>query len=120
MYFSFVLPSIEYANIIWRGACITDLDKVERLHIDGMRLITGATKRSNRLKLYAETSWLTIRQRIDIATLIMTYKIVNNQVPIYLSSIFPIQNRYSKAKILRNSEDIGQSSGKYIRLLTFK
>ena len=39
-----------------------------------MRLITGATAKSNICNLYAETGWLPTKKRPDTAKLIMVFK----------------------------------------------
>ncbi len=43
---------MEYANVVWGGTYESDMLKLERIHIDGMRLVTGATARSNIANLY--------------------------------------------------------------------
>ena len=42
-YLSFVLPILEYGDKVWSGACDRDLDKLDKVHVRAMRLITGAT-----------------------------------------------------------------------------
>ena len=64
LYFSFVLPILEYANVVWGGVYDCDSCKIEQIHIDAMRLITGATARSNISELYKETSWLSTSDRL--------------------------------------------------------
>ena len=43
MYTSFVLSSILYACAVWGGTYESDISKFEKIQVDGMRLITGAT-----------------------------------------------------------------------------
>ena len=45
MYKAFVLPSLEYANVVWGGSYDSDILKLEIIHVDAMRLVTGATAR---------------------------------------------------------------------------
>ena len=75
MYESFVLPIMQYAYIVWGGSYDTDMIKLEKIHIDGMRLVTGATAHSNTSLLYTETSWPSSRDRCNNAMLVMLYKI---------------------------------------------
>ena len=89
MYKSFVLPTMEYAMVVWGGTYDSYLLKLEKIHIDGMRLICGATARSNIANLYAETSMLSISERRDHSMLIMLYKIKNGMAPDYLLNILP-------------------------------
>ena len=73
IYESFILPTMEYANIVWGGTSNTDLAKLENLHQDAMRCITGATARSNIAKLYTDTQWYCIKNEIfkNVKTLIV-------------------------------------------------
>ena len=71
-----------------------------------MRLVTGATSRSNIQKLYAETGWLSIRSRIDMAMIVMLFKIKNHLSPNYLFELLPQQNATYICYSLRNNENI--------------
>ena len=42
-YISYVLPILEYGDVLWSGACDYELAKLDRVHIRAMRIITGAT-----------------------------------------------------------------------------
>ena len=61
MYRYFVQPSMEYANVVWGGSYDTDILKLENIHIDAMRLITGATARSNIQNLHYELGAYTVK-----------------------------------------------------------
>ena len=87
MYTSFVLPTMEYANIVWGGSYDCDIMKLETIHIDANRLITGATARSNIVSLYDEVNFQTVGTRIQNSSLIMMYKIVNELAPTYLLNL---------------------------------
>ena len=112
MYNSFVLPVMEYAIVVWGGTFDSDLLKLEKIHVDGMRLVTGATARSNIANLYKETSFLSIRERRDNATLIMLYKIKNNLAPDYLFHLIPQENHELIRYNLRNNADIAMPLAK--------
>lgn len=104
MYNSFVLPTMEYANILWGGSYESDLSKLEKIHIDGMRLVTGATANSNIGNLYNESSWQTIRQRCEDTTVIMMYKIQNDIAPGYLKEIVPENQTNPRYNLRQNFE----------------
>ena len=84
MYNSFVLPTMEYTNIIFRGTYDSDISKLEKIHINGMRLVSGATARSNIATLYMDTAWQSISERRGHSMLKMLFKIKNNLAPEYL------------------------------------
>ena len=106
MYNSFILPVMEYANVVWGGAFDCDIAKLEKIHVDGMRLVTGATARSNIRKLYEETAWIPIRQKCENAMVIMMFKMKNNLSPDYLYDLLPEMNNEVIHYNLRNNNDL--------------
>jgi hypothetical protein len=106
MYNSFVLPVMEYANVIWGGTYESDMLKLERIHTDGMRLVTEATARSNIANLYSDTCWNSIHGRCNNAMLVMMYKILKKTAPEYLADLLPPENNELIGYDLRNSQNI--------------
>lgn len=88
-YISYVLPIIEYGDVVWSGANDQELDKLDRVQIRAMRIITGATERSNINALYEELGWHKLATRRHIHRLVWMYKIINNISPQYLTDIIP-------------------------------
>ena len=103
MYTSFVRPVMEYGNAVWGGSYDSDIDKLERINIAAMRLITGATSNSSIAKLYEETALLSIPQRIENAMLILLFRIIKGQSPNYLTRLLPASVGESNQYSLRNS-----------------
>ena len=58
MYKSYILPVLEYSNVVWGDVTDYDKEKVEKIQIKALRLITGACARSNRQNLYQESNLL--------------------------------------------------------------
>ena len=54
-----------------------------------MRLLTGAPSNSNITMLYEETSFNSVKERIQISTLNMFYNIINSLAPAYFSALIP-------------------------------
>ena len=71
MYSSLILSTMDYGNEVWGGSYDSDISKLEKIHIQGMRIITGATYRSNISKLYEDTGFYNIRCRCQKAVLTM-------------------------------------------------
>lgn len=92
IYESFILPTMEYANIVWGGTSDVDLAKLEKIHVDAMRCITGATARSNIANLYTDTQWYSTKDRICNNIQTMMFKIKNNLAPNDLKVLIPIPN----------------------------
>ena len=97
MYTSFVRSTLDYASVVWGGTYKSDFMLLEKIQVDAMRLITGATARSNRLKLYQEIPFLTIKQRVSNTILTMMFKIKSGLCPTYLSNLIIVneQPRYN-------------------------
>ena len=87
MYRSFVLPSMEYAIAVWGGSYDSDIDKLERIHVDAMRLIVGATARSSIANVLNEMGANTFQNRINVTTLVMLFRIIKVDAPGYLTDI---------------------------------
>ena len=106
IYFAFILPVAEYGKIVWGGSCDTHIDKIEKIHVDAMRFVTGATARSSIQRLYSETGWQSIRSRIDMAKIVMLFKIKNQSAPNYLYELLPKDNVDLICYNLRNNDNI--------------
>ena len=106
MYKSFVMPVLEYGLIVWGGTYNTDILKLERIQLDALRLISGATARSSMAAVYKETSFVSIRERIDYLSLVMLYRIKNDLSPDYLKCLLPADNTEVIHYNLRNNRNI--------------
>ena len=106
LYFSFIRPILEYGDVVWQGASHSDLRKLDVIQVEAMRLVSGAPFRSNIDSLYMELGWQNLQERRQEHILIMMFKIINNHVPEYLTSLIPplVGNRTNYQ--LRNRYDI--------------
>ena len=102
---------MEYTDIVWFGAPFSLLAKLDQIVVEAMRLITGATARTNIDNLYKETGWQLLSKIHEIHILKIMYKITNNRAPQNLSDILPLQIK----EIPPNLERLRQ--GIYSRLL---
>ena len=117
MYKSFVMPVLEYGLIVWGGTYDTDILKLERIQLDALRLISGATARSSMAAVYKETSFVSIRERIDYLSLVMLYRLKNDLSPDYLKCLLPANNTDIIHYNLRNNRNIKLP---FSRLETFR
>ena len=95
-----------YAIEVWGGSFDSHLLKLEQIIVDGMRLVTGATARSNIANLYLETSWQSFAERRDGVMLVMIYKVKNNLAPNYLTELLPHENQNEPTYNLRNKKNL--------------
>lgn len=89
IYFSFIRPSLEYADILWAGASDTDLSKLDKLQSEAIRCITGATANSSLQLLREETMWQSLSERRDYHCLQFMFKLTKGEGPRYLSTLLP-------------------------------
>ena len=107
-YMSFVLPIMEYGDVVWAGSPDCDLEKLDKVHIRAMRIITGATERSNINSMYEDLGWVSLSRRRLIHRLTLFYKITNNMTPQYLADIVPPTVGDRQIYNLRSRDNITQ------------
>ena len=88
IYKSFILPCLDYGDILYFNTFQTELDRLDRIHMDAMRVVCGATARSSVTALYRETGWRPLKIRRHLHVITMMYKIVKGLVPVSLRAIF--------------------------------
>jgi hypothetical protein len=87
IYNSFIRPKMEYGNILFAGAPKYILDKLNKIEIEAIKIITGATKGTSHAKLYIEYGKASILKRRNLNVICMLHKIHNNAAPKYLTDI---------------------------------
>jgi hypothetical protein len=103
IYYSFIRPKLEYASQIWDNCSQRDSLELEKFQLDLARTITGARKGTSHELLYNETNWCTLAERRHSNKLKYFIKIVNNEVPAYLSELLP-EKIGTKRPTSRNAE----------------
>ena len=88
MYRSFILPQLDYADVIWDNCSLKLAEELESLHLDAIRTIIGAVRGTSHQKLYSESGFTTLRER-RFRHKIMYHKIVQENTHIH-----GIQNVY--------------------------
>ena len=108
IYFSFVRPVFEYADVVWGHAPRHQIyyDLLEKLQLEAARIVTGTNRSMSRVKLYEETSWEPLSIRREKHRLILFYKMVNGMAPSHLANLLPgvRHSRYN----LRNLNNLNQ------------
>ena len=75
--------SLEYADVVWDDCSESDSSLLEDLQIECARLVTGAMKGTNRVRLLRDASWVELSGRSKMHKLCLTYKMVNKLAPSY-------------------------------------
>ena len=105
IYLSFIRPSMEYGDVLFAGTYESDLSKLDKLQVDAMRIVSGATERSNIALLYDELGWPSLDQRRRNHCLSLQYKIVNGLTPEYLSNLIPYREEIEGERVLRSRDN---------------
>ena len=58
MYFSFIRPVLEYADIVWDNCTQQQINDLEKIQLEVGRIVSGITKLVVINKLYRELGWL--------------------------------------------------------------
>jgi hypothetical protein len=81
--FSFILPILEYGNVIWDNCTQNEANLLESLQVEAGRIIAGLRVNSSRSKLYSELGWESLYERREKQKLILLYKIISGLTPDY-------------------------------------
>ena len=107
MYKSFILPILDYADVVWDNCTQYQSDALEELQLDALRTITGAVRGTSHLSLYKETGFITLSERRKRHKLILYFKYVNNMLPEHINAKFPRlvseTNPYSRRRPLERN-----------------
>ena len=106
IYFSFIRPILEYADIIWDGCNQTMKARLERIHFEAARIITGASKLASIESLLTETGWDTLQNRRYKHKLILFHKMFHKQTPDYLASLVPFSAHEIHGRNTRNQHQL--------------
>ena len=89
MYFSFVRPKLEYANIVWSNLNQTQALQVELIQKRAGRIVSGAIRGTSSDTIYNELGWDSLGSRREQQQILFMHKVVNGLVPNYLSDLLP-------------------------------
>jgi hypothetical protein len=87
IYFSFIQPKLEYGDVLFAGAPVFEINKLDLIEKDAIRIITGVTFRCKKLYIDRELGWDTLHTRRKIHLLVQLYKIIHQKAPSYLCVI---------------------------------
>ena len=51
IYFSFIRPCLEYADVVWDNCTITEKQEIEKIQYEAAFIVTGATRSCSKTKL---------------------------------------------------------------------
>ena len=89
LYKAYVRPVLEYADIVWDGIPEYLVERIEKVQIESLRIISGLTISCSLQNIYRETGFRPLSERRKEHRLIMMYKILNGHCPNYLLELIP-------------------------------
>ncbi|KAK3108292.1 hypothetical protein FSP39_005044 [Pinctada imbricata] len=108
IYFSFIRPVLEYADIVWDSLPLRLIRRLENINLEAARIVTGATKLVSHQNLYLDTKWDSLDDRRRKHRLILFHKIVHGKTPSYLRELLPPQHHQIHNYSTRNRSDFEQ------------
>ena len=85
IYFSYVLPVLEYSSVVWDGCSDYNTNTLEKNQHEATRIVTGLTRSISIEKLFMECGWTTMINRRIQQKMTFMYKVSNQLVPSYIS-----------------------------------
>ena len=86
-----VIGRIDYCNSILYGLPARELTKLQRLQNSAARIIFNIPKMCHITPVLRELHWLPVQFRIQFKFIMITFKVINGQGPIYLQELVKLQ-----------------------------
>ena len=106
IYFTFIRPLLEYADVVWDNCSQHEVNELEKIQKEAVRIVTGATKLVPINSLLLEVGWESLSSRRKKHKLQLLLKMQNNLSPDYLSSLVPSFVGNFSSYLLRNATDL--------------
>ena len=88
IYFSFILPHIEYCSVVFDSTNQNTLARLDQVHYRAGLIVSGCPQGTNRLKVFDCLGWMTLEKRRAIKKLTLMYDVEHNSVPSYINRAF--------------------------------
>jgi len=73
IYISFLRPILEYSSVLWDNCSKYEKHRLERMHLEAARIVTGTTPSISTIHLYDDIGWLTLEDRRNYQKSVLTY-----------------------------------------------
>ena len=89
MYTSFVLPILEYGDVMMTNLSERQIYNIELVHKRAGRIVSGATRGTPKSVIYHELGWESLVKRRERHSVLYFHRFVHGQVPAFLSNMLP-------------------------------
>ena len=106
IYTAYIRPLLEYDDVVWDNCAQYEKDELEKIQHEAAQIATGAMRLVSLHFLYAEIKWHSLQKRHNNHKLSLLFKMKNNLMPDYLSSLLPQNVGNASRYNLRNSDNL--------------
>ena len=89
LYYSLILPHLDYCSVVWGNCNKTDLLKLQRSQNRYARLVLKVDYTTSKDVLLRTLKWQSVENRINYQFCIAVFKILNDMAPHYLCDLAP-------------------------------
>ena len=82
-----ILSRLDYCNSFLNGSSDKLVQKLQRVQNSAARLVSRCPWRDHITPILKSLHWLPVSARIKFKVILITYKILNNSAPVYLSDL---------------------------------
>lgn len=99
----FITSRLDYCNSLYLGLQHSSPHHLQLVQNAAARLLTGVRMYEHIPLVLANLHWLPAKYRIDFKIILLTFKVLNNMAPSYLSGLL---NMYNPKRELRSSRQM--------------
>ena len=100
---AFVTSKLDSFNSLLGGLPATVISKLQRIQNSSAKLIMGGKKHDHVTPILRHLHWLPVQQRIQFKLLLLAYKALTGEGPLYLRELLFL---YTPTRSLRSSSDV--------------
>jgi hypothetical protein len=98
---AFVTVKLDYCNSLLCGLPSSLIGRLQRIQNTAARILSGTSKYAHITPVLRSLHWLPIDKRIHFKVLLMVYKALHQQAPVYIQELI---ERHSPSRQLRSSD----------------
>ena len=95
-----ITSRLDYCNALLHGTSVVNIARLQRIHNSAARLILRRPRSDSARPLLQELHWLPGARRVDFKILVLTYKAIHDEAPVYLCELV---RPYQPARALRSA-----------------